>query len=295
MELEGEREGATFGTCKTTYKLLSIFTDLEPPQLVVTPNASIEVDAGTTVTYVCMGYGEDEPPNIIWEFEDQLLSNDTSSLVTIYESQVVENRLVFSQSILELDSVETENTGMYTCTANNSRGSNSSTFTLNVRPRSKTKIVTIVCFAIIICLSFLPVAPTIFVHPNVTDPFYEGDTVALACTATGRPYPTIQWYKNGALLTDESLTTIYNEEVEQNGLLFTTSILEVCNVSTDDRGTYSCVAKNPAGNDTSEFDIQVMLGWWKLYFRIFYHTVATSCLQDVPFQSLVYNTSIACM
>ena len=109
----------------------------EPPQLVVTPNASIEVDAGTTVTYVCVGFGEDEPPNIIWEFGDQLLNNDTSSLVTIYESQVEENRLVFSQSILELCSVEVENAGMYSCTANNSRGSNSSTFTLNVRPRSK--------------------------------------------------------------------------------------------------------------------------------------------------------------
>ena len=118
-----------------THFFLSTFT--EPPQLVVTPNASIEVDAGTTVTYVCVGYGEDEPPNIIWEFGDQLLSNDTSSLVTIYESQLIENRLVFTQSILELCSVEVENAGNYSCTANNSRGSNSSTFTLNVRSRSK--------------------------------------------------------------------------------------------------------------------------------------------------------------
>ena len=108
--------------------------------MVIAPNASIEVDAGTTVTYVCVGFGEDEPPNIIWEFGDQLLSNDTSSLVTIYESEVTENRLVFSQSILELCSVEVKNAGMYSCTANNSRGSNSSTFTLNVRPRSKEKM-----------------------------------------------------------------------------------------------------------------------------------------------------------
>ena len=112
-------------------------TFAEPPQLVVTPNASITVDAGTTVTYVCVGYGEDEPPNIIWEFGDQLLSNDTSSLVTIYENQLMENRLVFTQSILELCSVEVENAGNYSCTANNSRGSNSSSFTLNVRSRSK--------------------------------------------------------------------------------------------------------------------------------------------------------------
>ena len=84
--------------------------------------------------------------------------------------------------------------------------------------------------------------------------------MALACTATGRPYATIQWYKDGVLLTNDSLTTIYNEEIEQNGLLFTTSILELCSVGADDRGTYSCVAENLVGNDTSEFDIEVMLG-----------------------------------
>jgi hypothetical protein len=100
----------------------------------------------------------------------------------------------------------------------------------------------------------------------VTDPFTEGDTVALACTATGRPYPTIQWYKDGVLLTNESLIAIYTEEVEQNGLLFTTSILEVCSVGADDRGTYTCVAENPAGNDTSEFEIQVGLGLWNYIY-----------------------------
>ena len=109
--------------------------------MVVTPNASIEVDAGTTVTYVCVGYGEDEPPNIFWEFGDQLLSNDTSSLVTVYDSQVVENGLVFTQSILELCSVEIENAGEYSCTANNSRGSNSSTFILNVINIGKHSII----------------------------------------------------------------------------------------------------------------------------------------------------------
>ena len=100
----------------------------------------------------------------------------------------------------------------------------------------------------------------IVVSPNVTDPFTEGDTVALACTATGRPYPTIQWYKDGVLITNDSLTSIYNEEVENNGLLFTTSILEVCSVGSENIGSYSCVAGNSAGNDSFDFDVQVMLG-----------------------------------
>ena len=98
------------------------------------------------------------------------------------------------------------------------------------------------------------------IRPNVTDPFTEGDTVSLVCTATGRPFATIQWYKDGIELTNGSLTSIYNEQFEGNGLLFTTSILEVCSVGSEDSGTYSCIASNFVGNDSVEFDVLVQLG-----------------------------------
>ena len=98
------------------------------------------------------------------------------------------------------------------------------------------------------------------IRPNVTDPFTEGDTVALACTATAKPFATIQWYKDGIELTNGSLTSIYNEQFEGNGLLFTTSILEVCSVGSEDSGTYSCVASNFVGNDSVEFDVLVQQG-----------------------------------
>ena len=106
------------------------------------------------------------------------------------------------------------------------------------------------------------VPPSIVIRPNVTEPFVEGDTVQLVCTATGRPYPMIQWYKDGVLITNDtsSLTSIYNEEFDNNGLLFTSSILEVCSVGADSRGTYSCQALNTAGNDSVEFEVQVTLG-----------------------------------
>ena len=138
----GKVSTATFlNTCwlgSFTLCLLVIVTlYTEPPQLVVTPNSSIEVDAGATVTYVCVGFSQDEPPNILWKFGDELLSNDSSPLVTVYESQVMQNGLNFTESILELCSVEVEDAGNYSCTANNSRGSHSFGFTLSVRPRSK--------------------------------------------------------------------------------------------------------------------------------------------------------------
>ena len=94
----------------------------------------------------------------------------------------------------------------------------------------------------------------------MTDPFTEGDTVSLVCTATGRPFAMIQWYKDGMEITNDSLITIYNEQFEGNGLMFTTSILEVCSVGSENSGTYSCVASNLAGNDSVEFEVQVQRG-----------------------------------
>ena len=100
------------------------------------------------------------------------------------------------------------------------------------------------------------------IRPNITEPFLEGDTINLVCTATGRPFPTIQWYRNGVLLTNDSLslTSIYDEQLESSGLLFTSSILEICSVRANDTGTYSCQAFNPAGNDSVEFGIQIEPG-----------------------------------
>lgn len=93
------------------------------------------MDAGTTVNYVCVGFGRDEPTTILWRFGNEHLANDT--LVAIYETQLVEDNHVFTRSILELCSVKIKDTGVYSCTAVNSRGSNSSSFILNVRPSSK--------------------------------------------------------------------------------------------------------------------------------------------------------------
>ena len=82
----------------------------------------------------------------------------------------------------------------------------------------------------------------------------------LACSALGVPRPSIQWYKDGSLLMNESLTAIYTEEFENNDLLFITSILELCSVEGDDEGTYSCQATNSVGNISVEFVVRVMLG-----------------------------------
>ena len=104
----------------------------ESVMLVETPSAGVyvEVDAGSTVYYVCVGYDELDPPNITWKFGDKLLTN--GSLITVYTKPVVLNNLTFTQSILELCGVQLENNGGYSCSAIGSMNSSYS-FDLKVR------------------------------------------------------------------------------------------------------------------------------------------------------------------
>ena len=88
---------------------------------------------------VCVGYGKDEVPDIVWKHDDNILTNGTSSVV-IYEAQVMENNLVFIESILTLCDVGLNDTGNYSCTANNSFGNANSSFNLNVKPNRKFKL-----------------------------------------------------------------------------------------------------------------------------------------------------------
>ena len=89
----------------------------------------------------------------------------------------------------------------------------------------------------------------------------EGHTLLMVCViTTGYPYTSIMWYKDGNEITNNSLTSIYNEQFEGNGLLFTSSILEVCSVGPENSGSYSCVASNHAGNDSREFELKIQRG-----------------------------------
>lgn len=114
----------------------------EPPQIILAPNTNVETYAETTVVIVCVGYGKDEVPDIVWKYDDNILTNDTSSVI-IYEAQVMENNLVFIESFLTLCNVGVNDTGNYSCMANNSFGNTDSTFALNVKPNRKSRIVCI--------------------------------------------------------------------------------------------------------------------------------------------------------
>ena len=110
----------------------------DPAQIVIRPNQTTAVDAGNTITFACVAYG-DPNPSISWNTGGTPLSNGTR--VTIYEELVTENGVTFVQSILELCSAEEADAGQYSCFADNTLGNDTESFELTVNARSRSHII----------------------------------------------------------------------------------------------------------------------------------------------------------
>ena len=104
-----------------------------------------------------------------------------------------------------------------------------------------------------------PSAPAqIVLHPVDPTDVPIGDTVLLTCVANGDLPLNISWSREGTvLMNDSQRITIYEEEIEEGGITFVQSILQICSAETDDAGSYSCNADNTAGNDTANFELTV--------------------------------------
>ncbi|KAJ8379625.1 hypothetical protein SKAU_G00004030 [Synaphobranchus kaupii] len=77
---------------------------------------------------------------------------------------------------------------------------------------------------------------------QVTPPLLKaviGQTVTLPCVVQGEPAPEISWFHNGTPLKEGGAIRIQG-------------------VTHSDRGTYKCVAKNSAGQDTMETNLEVL-------------------------------------
>ena len=104
-----------------------------PPQILISPGNST-VEAGSTITLSCAGFG-DPTPSIAWSVGSTQLSNN--SQITIYEELVTEVGETFVHSILEICSIEEANGGVYTCTVGNAIGNTSYSFELSVTTAGK--------------------------------------------------------------------------------------------------------------------------------------------------------------
>ena len=97
--------------------------------------------------------------------------------------------------------------------------------------------------------SFLlcPVAPDIILDPDVVE-ILEGMSATFLCAATGRPRPTITWYRTiddsdtqERVNVSDNRVTVTENEIGDRELM---SNLTVINVLQSDTATYICFAEN---------------------------------------------------
>jgi len=85
-------------------------------------------------------------------------------------------------------------------------------------------------------------------HPVPINDVDPGSTVILQCVGYGFPTPHIRWTQNGTALTNASNIVIYKELVNEGGVSFMKSTLEVCSVN--DTVVYNCDVANIVGHTT---------------------------------------------
>ena len=88
--------------------------------------------------------------------------------------------------------------------------------------------------------------------PTVT--ISEGAASALMCTATGVPAPTIYWFLNGALLSDDSVSLVITSSKDDSmALLSVTSTLNATSVMRESTfATITCTASNGVDANSSD-------------------------------------------
>ncbi|KJH48745.1 immunoglobulin I-set domain protein [Dictyocaulus viviparus] len=128
---------------------------------------------------------------------------------------------------LDIPHMELSYAGEYTCTAHNEAGSAEATINVDV------------------------LVPPVINRDKIdmSPRLPAGQTLMLICDVSGKPQPEIKWYVNNTEITSET------EGIELGN---THKFIKVNNITLNDRGVYSCVALNVAGNDTLFYNVDVV-------------------------------------
>ncbi|XP_066942937.1 hemicentin-1-like isoform X1 [Macrobrachium rosenbergii] len=118
--------------------------------------------------------------------------------------------------------------GPFTCVAINTAGHDTLTYTLTVQ------------------------VPAVIERANLRQQVtaIEGQHIDLTCDASGSPTPSVSWYKGTTLITPEHPHFKIQNEGEK---------IQILSVKKTDEGFISCSAENPAGKDSVNFTIQVLV------------------------------------
>ncbi|TKR80926.1 hypothetical protein L596_014897 [Steinernema carpocapsae] len=150
-----------------------------------------------------------------------------------------------SETRLHLLGAQVEDEGTYSCTVKNDAGSNRVDYRLVVNTP--------------------PMIEMLEKDKNRT--VVENSTIIISCLATGKPEPTIEWYKDGELVVPENITRkIQNGRIGENGIT-------ISRILKPDSGRYTCEAKNKAGIADQDVTVFVMSKRSLRLRYLYWHTI----------------------
>lgn len=171
------------------------------PEFIVTPKNTI-VKENSTVTLECAANG-DPKPKILWLKDG----------ITIDMAHLDSRFQIVGIGSLQIENVREGDEGTYMCRAENHEDSVDASATLEVQ------------------------VPPRFIEQPENKYAYEKEDIEFKCEIYGKPQPTVQWLKNGEIITQTEYFQIINGyNLRILGLVYS------------DKGMYQCVATNPVDN-----------------------------------------------
>uniref|UniRef100_A0A3Q3ALP3 Hemicentin 1 n=1 Tax=Kryptolebias marmoratus TaxID=37003 RepID=A0A3Q3ALP3_KRYMA len=170
----------------------------------------VTVVRGNLASLLCIADGT-PTPTISWLTDGVTLVPDHIHLLNM-------------NTTLQFSSAQVNNTGRYTCMANNDAGQASRHFNLKVLPPRIKSSGSIKEVSVVV-----------------------NNVLELECEATGIPTPTLTWLKDGRPLPETS-----NQRLLRGG-----EVLRIASTQLENTGRYSCLANSPAGDDDKDFLVRV--------------------------------------
>ena len=85
-----------------------------------------------------------------------------------------------------------------------------------------------------------------------------GETAVLICVGYGQPSVDITWTKDGQIISNSSLVSVYEEDLAQGGRVFKQSFLQLCSLQMENSGSYVCSVSNGLYSVNSSLELSVL-------------------------------------
>ncbi|XP_062395904.1 basement membrane-specific heparan sulfate proteoglycan core protein-like [Sardina pilchardus] len=181
----------------------------QAPSLSIEPRGA-SARLGDTVSFRCHAISGTQPIKLEWKKTSNQALGDNVKIGP-------------DGTVLTITNVKSINQASYRCIGTNSQGRGTITASLNIKQSPKVRVT--------------PASPV---------DLKVGDSLALECHATGKPRPTITWYKQEGA----HYTALVSSTTSDSSAQYKVSALRA-----RDEGTYMCRAQNKEG--TTEMKVQV--------------------------------------